>query len=60
MTVRIDVEREEDGRWIGEAVDLPGAMVYGATKKEAEAQARALALRAIAERLERGEEYPIW
>lgn len=56
--MRIEVERENDGRWIAEVPDLPGAMVYGRTRKEAVAKVEALALRAIADRLEHGEAIP--
>lgn len=55
MVFRIEVEREEDGRWIAEVLELPGAMAYGPTRDEAIARAKALALRAMAERLEHGE-----
>jgi len=55
MTFRIELEREDDGRWIAEVLELPGAMVYGPTREEAEARAKALALRTVAERLEHGE-----
>jgi predicted RNase H-like HicB family nuclease len=58
MTYRIEVEREEDGRWIAEVLELPGAMAYGPTRDEAVARAKALALRAVAERLEHGEAGP--
>lgn len=58
MTFRIEVEREEDGRWIAEVLELSGAMVYGPTREEAIARAKALALRAVAERLEHGEAGP--
>ncbi|MGK3998451.1 type II toxin-antitoxin system HicB family antitoxin [Sorangium sp. So ce1024] len=51
----IEIEREVDGRWIAEIPELSGVMAYGATKDEAVARAEALALRVIAERLERGE-----
>jgi predicted RNase H-like HicB family nuclease len=56
--MRIEVEREEDGRWLAEVAELPGAMSYGRTRKEAIAKAKALALRVIADRLEHGEEIP--
>ena len=49
MMYRIEVEREEDGRWIAEVLELPGAMTYGATREDAIARAKALALRVIAE-----------
>ena len=56
LTLTIETEREVDGRWIAEAMEIPGAMAYGATRKDAAAKARALALRIIAERIERGED----
>jgi len=55
MTFTVDYEQEEDGRWLAEVLELPGVMVYGQTKQEALAKAQALALRALAERLEHGE-----
>ena len=56
--MRIESEREVDGRWIAEVPALPGVMSYGATDEEARAKATALALRAIAERVENGEPLP--
>ena len=56
MTFTIETEREEDGRWIAEVMEIPGAMVYGATMDEAVVKVQALALRVLAERLEYGEE----
>ena len=47
-----ETEREVDGRWIAEIVDLPGVMAYGETKDEAMAHAAALALRVVADRIE--------
>ncbi len=55
----IEVEREEDGRWIGDVPELPGVLVYGATEAEARTRAVALALRVIADRIENGEPMPI-
>ena len=55
LTFTIETEREEDGRWIAEVMEIPGAMVYGATIDEATAKVQALALRVLAERLEYGE-----
>jgi len=54
----VDVEREHDGRWIGEVVELSGVLVYGETRDEAVARAKALALRVLADRLEHGEHIP--
>jgi predicted RNase H-like HicB family nuclease len=49
----IEYELEDDGRWIAEIVSLPGVMAYGATKREAESKVQAIALRVIADSLER-------
>ena len=56
--MKIEIEREEDGRWIAEVNELPGVMAYGTSRDEAIAKAQALALRVIADRLEHGEEIP--
>jgi predicted RNase H-like HicB family nuclease len=58
LTFRVELEREEDGRWIGEVPDLPGVLAYGSTRDEAQAKVQALALRVVAERLEHGEAGP--
>ena len=41
----VEVEQEDDGRWITEVNDLPGALAYGDTREQAVARAEALALR---------------
>jgi len=51
MKLSIECERETDGRWIAEIVQIPGAMAYGATRDEAMAKAEVVALRAIADRI---------
>jgi len=58
MTFKVEVEQEEDGRWIAEVVELPGVLAYGATPDEARARVQALALRVVADRLEHGEAGP--
>ena len=57
-SMKIEIEREDDGRWIAEVPDLSGVMVYGATRQEAIARAQALALRVIADRIDHGETIP--
>lgn len=47
--VRLEYDREEDGRWIAEAVDFPGVLAYGATQRDAGRAAFALALRVLAD-----------
>jgi len=54
----IEIEREEDGRWLAEVPALPGVLSYGTTDAEARSKATALALRVIAERVENGEALP--
>jgi predicted RNase H-like HicB family nuclease len=56
--MKIEIEIEEDGRWIAEIPELPGVMVYGDSRNEAISKAEALALRVLADRLEHGEEIP--
>ena len=54
----IELEHEDDGRWLVEAPELPGVLVYGQTREEAVARVQALALRVMADRLEHGEDVP--
>jgi predicted RNase H-like HicB family nuclease len=58
MNLSIELDREEDGRWIGEIPELPGVMAYGESREEAIAKVQALALRVLADRLEHGESVP--
>jgi len=55
---KVEVEQEEDGRWIAEVPELSGVLAYGKTRAEAVTRAQALALRVLAERLEHGESIP--
>ncbi len=56
--MKIEIERENDRRWIAEVPDLPGVMVYGRTRAQAIAKVQSLALRVIADRIENGESVP--
>jgi predicted RNase H-like HicB family nuclease len=56
--LKIELEREEDGRWIAEVPALPGVLAYGDTEAEARARAVSLALRVIADRIDNGEPLP--
>ncbi len=55
MSFHVDIEEEEDGRFLAEVVALPGVMAYGDTADEALAHVQALALRVLADRLENDE-----
>jgi predicted RNase H-like HicB family nuclease len=54
----IELEREDDGRWIADLPVLPGVMAYGNTQDEAVARVQILALRVLADRIEHGEPVP--
>ena len=54
----VEIEQEDDGRFIAEIPELPGVLAYGQTKDEAVAKVEALALRTLADRLEHGEPTP--
>lgn len=54
----IEVETEDDGRFVAEVPAILGAMAYGKTAKEAVAKVEALVLRVLADRIEAGEESP--
>jgi predicted RNase H-like HicB family nuclease len=56
--LRIEFDREEDGRWIAEIPELPGVMAYGASREEVRGKVEALALRTLADRIEHGEAVP--
>jgi len=58
MKLTLECEKEGDGRWIAEVLELPGVLAYGQTIAEASTKVQALALRVIAERLEHGESPP--
>ncbi len=55
MKFTVEFDRETDGRWIAEVINLPGVLTYGTTKEEATQSAMALALRVLAEKIEHGE-----
>lgn len=54
----IETEREADGRWIAEIPEIPGALAYGKTEQEAVAKASAIALRTLADKVEKSQEPP--
>ncbi len=55
MKLSIELDRENDGRWIAEALELPGVMSYGSTREEAISDTERLAIEVIADRIRHGE-----
>jgi predicted RNase H-like HicB family nuclease len=58
VPLTIEVEQEEDGRWLAEVPELPGVMCYGETRRQAIDRVQALSLRVLADRLDHGEPVP--
>ena len=52
--MKVEFDKETDGRWIAEVPQLPGVMAYGATKHDALRKVRAIALRTLADSIEQG------
>jgi predicted RNase H-like HicB family nuclease len=57
VPLTIEVEQEDDGRWIAEVPELPGVLTYGKTRQAAIDGAKALSLRVLADRLDHGEPF---
>ena len=55
MELLVELEQEDDGRWIAEIPSLAGVMAYGQNREDALRAVEALALRVFADRLEHGE-----
>jgi predicted RNase H-like HicB family nuclease len=51
----IQIHQEDGARWIAEVPELPGVMVYGDSQGEAILHVQALALRRLADQIERSE-----
>jgi predicted RNase H-like HicB family nuclease len=58
LAIPIRIDHEEDGRWIAEIPEVPGALAYGATQDEAKARAYARAFYAVADDVEKSSEIP--
>jgi predicted RNase H-like HicB family nuclease len=55
VKLSIELDREEDGRWIAEVLELPGVMTYGATREDAISNSERLAIDVVADRIQHGE-----
>jgi len=58
MHLTIEIEQEEDGRWLTEVLEIPGVMAYGKTQEDAIAKIQTLTLRVLADRIEHGDTIP--
>jgi predicted RNase H-like HicB family nuclease len=56
--VQIDIEREEDGRFLASVPELPGVMAYGDTEDAALRKAKTVALQVLADMIESGDKLP--
>ena len=56
--IRVEVERESDGRILASVPDLPGVMAYGDVEEEAVRKVKSIALQVLADMIESGEEVP--
>jgi predicted RNase H-like HicB family nuclease len=58
MHLTLNLDREDDGRWIAEVPELPDVLVYWATREDAIIRVNVLSLRVLADRIEHGEPIP--
>jgi predicted RNase H-like HicB family nuclease len=56
--IRVELEREEDGRILASVPDLPGVMAYAATEEEAVRKVKSIALQVLADMIASGEDVP--
>jgi predicted RNase H-like HicB family nuclease len=56
--IRMDLEREADGRILASVPDLPGVMAYGATEEESIRKVKSTALQVLADMIASGEDVP--
>lgn len=55
VRLQVAMDRETDGRFFAEIMELPGVMSYGKSVEDAMFRVQALALRVIADRMDHGE-----
>ena len=56
--IRVELEREEDGRILASVPDLPGVMAYAASEDEAVRKVKSIALQVLADMIASGEDVP--
>jgi predicted RNase H-like HicB family nuclease len=55
MELSIEIDREDDGRWIAEVLEIPGVMTYGSTREDAISNTERLAIEVIADQIRHAE-----
>lgn len=50
VKLSVEIDREEDGRWIAEVREVPGALAYGDTREAAVQKATSIAFAVLDER----------
>jgi predicted RNase H-like HicB family nuclease len=50
MIFTLEFDREDDGRWIAEVLELPGVLAYGSSQAEVKSKVEALARSVLEER----------
>ncbi|MCW5982825.1 MAG: type II toxin-antitoxin system HicB family antitoxin [Bryobacteraceae bacterium] len=56
--IRVEIDRESDGRILASVPDLPGVMAYGVSEEEAIRKVKSIALQVLADMIESGEDVP--
>ena len=54
----LEIEREEDGRYLASVPELPGVMAYGETEAAAVRKVKSIALQVLADMIDSGEDVP--
>jgi predicted RNase H-like HicB family nuclease len=56
--IRVEIERDDDGRILASVPDLPDVMAYGSSEDEAIRKVKATALQVLADMIESREDVP--
>jgi predicted RNase H-like HicB family nuclease len=56
--IRVEIEREDDGRIPASVPALPAVMAYGVTEAEAILRVKSIALQVLADMIESGDDVP--
>lgn len=54
--IRVEIDREDDGRILAAVPDLPGVMAYGSAEDAAVRKVKSIALQVVADMIESGKD----